>query len=109
MTTKPTIPAAIIEKAARAQYEYDQSESDWEREGPAYKQLYRDCVIAALSAVYADIQAEAWRQAAEAIDLPGSDATGYYASEQHSGYLDAQQHAAEWLRTRADEMDGGKP
>lgn len=48
-----------------------------------------------------EIQAQALRDAAEALDLPGSTATGYYASEQHSGYEDAARDAEYWLRARA--------
>ena len=48
-----------------------------------------------------DTKAEALEEAAEALDLPGSDATGYYASEQDSGYREAERHAEDWLRNRA--------
>lgn len=41
-------------------------------------------------------------RSAVAIDLPGSDATGYYSSEAVSGYREAEQHIEVWLRERAD-------
>lgn len=33
----------------------------------------------------------------------GSTATGYYASEQDSGYRDAERDAKQWLRARAEQ------
>lgn len=66
---------------------------------------------AALSAagfgLVADAKAGALEEAAEALDLPGSDATGYYASEQDSGYREAERHTEDWLRTRAAALRAG--
>ena len=48
-----------------------------------------------------DIQAQAPREAADDLDLPGSTATGYYASEAVSGYNDAERDIEAWLVKRA--------
>lgn len=54
-----------------------------------------------LAAVMPDIQARALEDAALELNLPGSTATGYYASEQVAGYNDADRDAEEWLIERA--------
>ena len=54
-----------------------------------------------LTAHDAEVRAQALREAADELDLPGSTATGYYASEQDSGYRDAERDAKQWLRARA--------
>lgn len=59
-----------------------------------------------LAAHDAKIRAEALREAADALDLPGSDASGYYASEAVGGYQEAEQHVETWLRVRADRIEG---
>ena len=51
----------------------------------------------------AEVRAQALREAADELDLPGSTATGYYASEQDSGYRDAERDAKQWLRARAEQ------
>lgn len=59
--------------------------------------------IDGLRAVAEWARKEALREAAEVIEnLPGSDATGYYASEQHSGYQDAQNDAERAIRALAE-------
>lgn len=66
---------------------------------------WAEYIAAALTAAgYGPVKeaaAEALRDAAEDIDLPGSTAAGYYASEQDSGYREAERHAETWLRSRA--------
>lgn len=57
-----------------------------------------------LAAVLPDIQAQALRDAALELNLPGSTATGYYASEQVAGYNDADRDAEAWLIDRADRL-----
>jgi hypothetical protein len=59
-----------------------------------------------LAAHVAKAKAEALREAADALDLPGSDASGYYASEAVGGYREAEQHVETWLRDRADRIEG---
>lgn len=50
---------------------------------------------------------EALREAADAVEnLPGSTATGYYASEQDSGYRDAQNDAERAIRALAEGEQG---
>lgn len=44
------------------------------------------------------VAAERARCARIAEDAPGSDATGYYASEAHAGYQEAQRHIAAAIR-----------
>ena len=56
-----------------------------------------------LAAHDAEVRAQALREAADELDLPGSTATGYYASEQDSGYRDAERDAKQWLRARAEQ------
>ena len=56
---------------------------------------------AAIAAVLPDIQAQALREAADDLDLPGSTATGYYASEAVSGYSEAERDIEAWLVKRA--------
>ena len=56
-----------------------------------------------LAAHDTQVAAKALREAADELDLPGSTATGYYASEQDSGYRDAERDAKQWLRARAEQ------
>jgi hypothetical protein len=49
------------------------------------------------------VRAGALKDAAEAVDLPGSTAVGYYASEQHAGYSDAERDVERWLIARAEQ------
>ena len=53
----------------------------------------------------AEVRAQALNEAADELDLPGSTATGYYASEQDSGYRDAERDAKQWLRARANRIE----
>lgn len=53
--------------------------------------------------IRAEVRAQALSEAADELDLPGSTATGYYASEQDSGYRDAERDAEQWLRARAEQ------
>ena len=54
-----------------------------------------------LAAVLRGIQAQALREAADDLDLPGSTATGYYAGEAVSGYSEAERDIEAWLVKRA--------
>lgn len=111
MTTEPTIPAAIVEKAAKVGYE-NYCGAQWELVALETQAHWLSDTDAALAAVYADIQAEALREAAEAIDCRkaaltpgcGVDALDYDTPLDYGTDL-----AAWWLRARADELDGGKP
>lgn len=50
------------------------------------------------------VRVAALTEAAEQLDqgaLPGTDATGYYASNDRAGYLEAESHVIVWLRARA--------
>lgn len=62
-------------------------------------------VLTSLSARVAQERAAALREAEAVLDLPGCGATGYYASEEVSGYNEAERHACDWLRARADEIE----
>lgn len=102
MTTEPTIPAAIIEKAARAEFERrhpSTSLNQWGTTTEDYRQLFRVSVARTLAPVYADIQAEAWEE-------------GWSTGQAHGIAYQAGDDLA-WQRPRnpyrADELDGGKP
>lgn len=72
---------------------------------------HADCYtsdIAALLALVREAGAVALEEAADEMDLPGSDATGYYASEQDSGYREAERHTEAYLRARAVTVRGGE-
>ena len=74
------------------------------------ERVARAAIAAAEPHVRAEVRAQALREAADELDLPGSTATGYYASEQDSGYRDAERDAKQWLRDRANRIEqGGRP
>ena len=56
-----------------------------------------------LAAHDAEVRAQALNEAADELDLPGSTATGYYASEQDSGYRDAERDAEKVYYARAEQ------
>lgn len=60
-----------------------------------------DLAKAALEAGAPFIRAQALEDAADDMELPGSDATGYYSGNEHYGYAQAELHAETWLRSRA--------
>lgn len=51
--------------------------------------------------------AKVLRDAADAMDLPGSQATGYYAGESDAGYREATRDAGKWFKDYADRIEGG--
>lgn len=51
-----------------------------------------------------DIQAQALRDAALELNLPGSNATGLYAGHHASGYNEADHDAEIWLTERAADL-----
>ena len=57
MTSEPTIPAAIVEKAAQAKYYRANSRFTWEEATESHRQEFRDSVTRTLTPVYADIKA----------------------------------------------------
>jgi len=92
------IPAAIIEKAARAKFyrahpEYPADENHWENVSESYRRMFRDSVTRTLTPVYADIQAEAWEVGFEAGYADGTDTGTTGPSNPY----------------RADELDGSLP
>ena len=97
MTGKTVVPEEAVEAAARAWLERSTKPGSWTLEGS---------VRAALEAATPFIAAKALEEAAEELDLPGSDATGYYAYEQESGYREAERHTETWLTNRAAAVRG---
>jgi len=71
---------------------------------------WRDHVAAALTAAgfgpVKEAAAKALEDAADELELPGCTAIGYYASEQDSGYSEAERHTDKWLRARAAAVRG---
>lgn len=59
MATEPTIPAAIVEKAARGIYTSERTSAQWVNISEGDREYFAGMAHAALAAVYADIQAEA--------------------------------------------------
>lgn len=76
--------------------------------GPGNWEWYANEARAILEAAAPFIRAGALEDAADDLDLPGSSASGYYASEQVSGYLEAERHVEAWLCARAAEMRQGR-
>lgn len=66
-------------------------------------------IRAALEAAAPLIAGQALREAADDLDLPGSTATGYYASEAVGGYNDAERDTEAWLVKRAAQIEGVGP
>jgi|GEM_PF-7049203 hypothetical protein len=57
--------------------------------------------VAEMAAIERKAMAWALRDAAGDLDLPGTEATGYYSSGDAAGYAEAERHAEAWLRARA--------
>lgn len=75
----------------------------------AYEWVTAAAVVGdAFAAVLPAIQADALRKAADRLDLPGSTATGYYASEWDGGYREAERHIEVWLNREADRIEKGE-
>jgi hypothetical protein len=89
------LPQGAVEAAARAIGEaYDDDHGGWTVEARA-----------ALSAAAPYLAAQTLRDAADALDLPGSTATGYYSSNDEAGYREAERDTELWLRARADRIE----
>jgi hypothetical protein len=73
-------------------------------DGP-YHDRYMGLARAALSAAAPYLAAQTLRDAANALDLPGSTATGYYSSNDEAGYREAERDTERWLRDRADRIE----
>ena len=71
-----------------------------------YEAHLADALTAAGFGLVADAKREALVEAAGAIDLPGTDAAGYYSSGDAAGYAEAERHAEAWLRARAAAVRG---
>lgn len=56
-----------------------------------------------------EARAAALREAADELDLPGSEATGYYSGAYVDGYHEAERHVDRWLRDRAARIERGEP
>jgi hypothetical protein len=56
--------------------------------------------------VLAARDAKVLRDAADAMDLPGSQATGYYAGESDAGYREATRDAEKWFHDNAARIEG---
>ena len=113
MSARITITDEMIEKGREAREEHYlrvspvsctcgwRSDTYIEADGlPRYE---AHLVELALEAAAPLVAAQALREAADDLDLPGSTATGYYASEQESGYREAERDTKRWLRARAEQ------
>lgn len=60
-----------------------------------------------LAAVLPLHEASVLNKAGDEFELPGSDATGYYASEHHAGYQAAESAGEAWLWNRAARLREG--
>lgn len=60
----------------------------------------------ALAAHDREVAARALEAAAAKVDLPGSKATGYYASGVDAGYQEAERDIEQWLRNQARALPG---
>lgn len=100
----------IIEKAAEALWGHVEHKTrNMECDGADPMEIRRSEVTAVLAAVYADIQAEALREAAASYQRGGWALAMPAGSDRPALILGMAQRAIDWLRVRADEMDGGKP
>jgi hypothetical protein len=103
------IPQEAIEAAAAAHANHGgyTNWEDWETEvkAEAMEDMWT-ALEAAAPFILADAKREALEDAADAIDLPGTDATGYYSSGDAAGYAEAERHAEAWLRARAKTVGG---
>ena len=110
MNENQTVPAAILERSAKALYEWDFIETDrhvpvaWEEVPNELRAVWYSGARAVLEAVYGDIQAEALREVAEEW------AEGAWSEEFIlAGVVDdvtAVQATAVWLNARADRLAG---
>lgn len=116
-----TIPKRIIEKAARAVSPHlftdvfeqtlnklslftpEQARESTEKKRAEALQSVTDV----LTPVYADIQAEALREAASAFQVGGWAKSMPRGNDRPTLILGMAQHAINWFRARADELDGG--
>lgn len=82
----------------------------WDSAGQdAYARSFaRNAMAAVAPLIERDARAAALEEAADELDLPGSDASGYYASEAVGGYREAERHAEAWLRDRAQALREGR-
>lgn len=116
------VDAGLVEKAARAMWSIPPQDPDSALAWPSWdvaveradaglwdlpqmvadtRNLARHALAAVLPHFAAVVAANTLEDAAENLDLPGSTAVGYYASEQHSGYGDAERDVERWLTHRA--------
>ena len=100
------IPAEIVEKAAKAGFE-NYCDEPWEDVDPQTQANWCSDIDAALTPVYADIQAAALREAASSYQLGGWARSMPAGSDRSVLILGMAQQAINWLRARADELDGG--
>lgn len=100
------VPAGLVEKAARAIHASQCCPLDKDSQCYGWpinleEETARHALAAVLPHFAAVVAANTLEDAAENLDLPGSTAVGYYASEQHSGYGDAERDVERWLTRRA--------
>lgn len=99
------IPDQIVEKAAKAGFENYCNES-WEDADPETQAHWTSDTDAALGAVYADIQTEALREAAD--KWGEGDWQDAFLTAGVCDDVSAVQATVQWLRARAAALDGGK-
>ncbi len=111
-TMSPTDPALEasrrsnggVEAAARTLHDrccpYSHDEDDWLNHGEVGRQRWHDAV----AEVQLNARAAALDEAVDEFELPGSNATGYYASNNVAGYQEAERHAQVWLSSRAQRI-----
>lgn len=117
VTTEPTIPAAIIEKAARAMFQWDIEDHSiprptWEMLDEHQRAVWLSGAVATLSAVYADIKAEAIRDVHAAIQavLDGDSLMAQLLRmDCNSTARDAVGWTQSTLSACADELEGVRP
>lgn len=97
-------PINDLEAATRTLHDrccpYSDDEDDWLSHGEVGRQRWRDAVVA----VQRNARAAALDEAVDELELPGSNATGYYASNNVAGYQEAERHAQVWLSSRAQRI-----
>jgi hypothetical protein len=94
------LPQGAVEAAAEADYGMG-----WDTASESTKKVFLDDARLTLAAAYPYLAAQTLRDAADDLDLPGSTATGYYSSNDESGYREAEAYADIWLRDRADRIE----
>lgn len=103
MTTAKTMAEVLIE---HQRHNASSCLCGWAKLGRSHPEHQADALTAAGFGDVRESAAGALESAGEDLDLPGSDATGYYAYEQESGYREAERHAESWLRARAAAVRG---